>query len=137
MAFCYICTVEMRTAISILLCVCLSLPFSLKSGIMARYMVQQKYYAEVLCKNKDVPSMECKGKCQLMKELKDSEPVSEKEPGKAPESLKFEISLFIIQKSFMPAGTFYIIPKPLLIPCRKDILPGHTISVFHPPPYFS
>ncbi|AMA49650.1 hypothetical protein B0A78_05150 [Flavobacterium columnare NBRC 100251 = ATCC 23463] len=33
------------------------------------YVVNYNYIAEVLCVNKDKPTLECNGKCHLMKEL--------------------------------------------------------------------
>ena len=37
------------------------------------YILHKKYYAEVLCVNKDKPKMHCNGKCHLKKELKEKE----------------------------------------------------------------
>lgn len=37
------------------------------------YVLHKKYYAEVLCENKDKPMMHCNGKCHLKKEIKELE----------------------------------------------------------------
>jgi hypothetical protein len=39
-------------------------------GILSNYLVQYKYYVEVLCENKNKPELKCNGKCHLAKELK-------------------------------------------------------------------
>lgn len=44
------------------------------------YIINQDYIAEFLCINKDKPKLECKGKCQLVKEL---EKQRENEPFKS------------------------------------------------------
>jgi len=41
------------------------------------YVLHKKYYAEVLCENKDKPKMHCNGKCHLKKELKQAQQESE------------------------------------------------------------
>ena len=46
------------------------------------YHINKTYVAKVLCENKEVPQMQCNGKCQLKKQMvaeetkKESEPVS-------------------------------------------------------------
>ncbi|HHH54434.1 MAG TPA: hypothetical protein ENK91_12305 [Bacteroidetes bacterium] len=39
--------------------------------------MHKKYYAEVLCENKDKPMMHCNGKCHLKKEIKEAERTAE------------------------------------------------------------
>jgi hypothetical protein len=68
--------------LSIALLFCFLTPILLKVGILSNYLVQYKYYVEVLCENKNKPELKCNGKCQLAKELKnvDEEPVKPKLP---------------------------------------------------------
>jgi hypothetical protein len=53
--------------------------FSLISGMLAQsilllhYELDKDYYSQVLCINKDQPSLNCEGKCQLKKELERQE----------------------------------------------------------------
>ena len=49
---------------------CFLTPLFLKVGISINYLVQYKYYVEVLCENKNKPELKCNGKCHLAKELK-------------------------------------------------------------------
>jgi len=59
-----------------------SLVFSLhaKLHVCINYIVNQKYYAEVLCEKKSEPESCCKGKCAMEKELVN---VAEKEENKS------------------------------------------------------
>lgn len=66
---------------SILLAFCFSTGARL--WVCVNYLVNQKYYAEVLCKNKSVKNSCCKGKCALEKELADLE--KKDDPGQAPQ----------------------------------------------------
>ena len=53
-------------------------------GILTNYIIQYKFYVEVLCVNKNKPELKCNGKCHLAKELKtvDEEPVKPELPQK-------------------------------------------------------
>lgn len=44
-------------------------PMLLRFGVMLNYLVEFRYYAEVLCVNQDKPELECNGRCALMTEL--------------------------------------------------------------------
>ncbi|MBS1658072.1 MAG: hypothetical protein JST18_08255 [Bacteroidetes bacterium] len=52
---------------------------SLASGMLAQsilllhYELEKDYYSQVLCINKEKPSLHCEGKCQLRKELEQEE----------------------------------------------------------------
>ena len=45
---------------------------------LADYLIHQDYIAEFLCINKDVPEMQCKGKCQLTKRLEEQKEEKQK-----------------------------------------------------------
>ena len=42
------------------------------------YLINQDYVAEFLCINKDVPEMQCKGKCQLAKKIEEQKQEKQK-----------------------------------------------------------
>lgn len=65
-----------------LLLICFLIPIFLKVGILSKYVIQYKYYIEVLCINKNKPELKCNGKCHLAKELKtvDEEPLKPELP---------------------------------------------------------
>jgi len=70
--------------LSIALLFCFLTPLFLKVGILTNYIIQYKFYVEVLSVNKNKPELECNGKCHLAKELKtvDEEPVKPELPQK-------------------------------------------------------
>jgi hypothetical protein len=71
----YMCS---KRYLSIALLFCFLTPLFLKVGILSNYLVQYKYYVEVLCENKNKPELKCNGKCHLAKELKTVEEDPEK-----------------------------------------------------------
>jgi len=70
--------------LSIALLVCFLTSLFLKVGMLTNYIIQYKFYVEVLCVNKNKPELKCNGKCLLAKELKtvDEEPVKPELPQK-------------------------------------------------------
>ncbi|MDX2172572.1 MAG: hypothetical protein SFY56_05585 [Bacteroidota bacterium] len=75
-----------------------SLVFSLyaKLHVCINYIINQKYYAEVLCEKKSEPESCCKGKCAMEKELIN---VSEKENTSANSAAKNNTPVLKIGKT--------------------------------------
>ncbi|MDW8392910.1 MAG: hypothetical protein RMK52_01560 [Chitinophagales bacterium] len=48
--------------------------------VHSRYLLQKKYYSEVLCENKAKPLMHCAGRCALGKEMNEEQQRQEKMP---------------------------------------------------------
>lgn len=67
------------------LCILLITPMLLRFGVMLNYLVEFRYYAEVLCVNQDKPELECNGRCALMTELNALENPSDTEAPTLPE----------------------------------------------------
>ncbi len=68
----------------------------MKVGILVNYMVQYNYYVNVLCENKDVPELQCNGKCHLAEELKEAENPSAESPV-LPSTVKVEPVFFFTE----------------------------------------
>ena len=110
--------------------------FALSAQVFSKATIIMDYYANTTayskkCENKARPGMHCKGKCQMMKKLKEEEKKEQETPGRKTE-LKIEVlssrSFFThlpIEKTHSSSrySPYYLIdlPKPA---------PG---SVFHPP----
>lgn len=62
----------MRT-LAVLFAFLILLPSLVKVVIVGNYLVQYERYATELCENQDKPELACNGKCQMMKELNESE----------------------------------------------------------------
>lgn len=84
----------------------LVMPITLKFGLMMNYQVQYDYYVNVLCENKDNDSLECNGKCALMKELKSVDSHSPEEPT-VPAATHFEVFIEDINSQNIEKLTFY------------------------------
>ena len=98
-----------------------------KTGMVISYHINKTYIAKVLCENKEVPQMQCNGKCQLKKQLSEADTQQEKEPVSveklpdvfwtitktdiSPKQFPTEISTSsiynIIQLSSFPSSTFH------------------------------
>jgi len=102
------------------------------------YVLHKKYYAEVLCKNKDKPMMHCNGKCHLKKEIKESENTGNN-PNKPVPVPKTENEKFPVLLNLFNAGdsslNFITNTKNIeyIFPHFKDLF----FDVITPPPKFS
>jgi len=106
--------------------------FSIKTGIVGIFILNQDYIAKVLCINKDKPELDCKGKCHLKKQLKQEE---EQERRLPPSSVKeiienlvfFEefklIKIGIAFNYFIQTNAYY----------RFSCITATLESLFHPP----
>jgi hypothetical protein len=48
-----------------------------KTGIVISYQINKTYIAQELCENKEIPMMQCNGKCQLKAQLQKQESQNE------------------------------------------------------------
>lgn len=101
-----------------------------KFVIFCAYLVNKEYIIDVLCVNKDKPSMKCDGKCQLEKKLQEDES-RKKDPVKSIE-FKAEMqwisesglsNIFIAESNRNEPNSFYIFSL------SKSFIP----AVFQPP----
>lgn len=94
------------------------------------YLIKKKDYL-ARCENKSRPQLQCKGKCQMMKKIRQQQ---EREQGEAPE-------LKLAAKAEVIAPVFRIhIPAPPIADTRLSFFPHITgvvvdrsASLFHPP----
>jgi hypothetical protein len=114
----------------------LILLFSFSAQVFSQATIIMDYYANTTayskkCENKARPQMHCKGKCQMMKKLKEEEKKEQEAPCRKAE-LKIEVlsskSFFThlsIEKTHITSrySSFYLISLPMETPG----------SVFHPP----
>ena len=63
----------MRRILSISLLFSLTLPYLLNIAILVNFKINQDFIAEFLCINKEEPESTCYGKCQLTKQLSESD----------------------------------------------------------------
>ena len=122
----------MRLISIVLLC---SLLFSIfaKLQVCISYIVNQEYYAEVLCENKDEEDSCCKGKCAMEKELvrltEKEEPQSTKNPNSEIKITKIEDAIVKIFKFYPPNAVLSILKTTF-----EDTLKIREITVLFKPP---
>ena len=63
----------MKKLISYFLIISLFSQILVNAGVIISWKLNQKYISENLCINRDRPEMECNGKCNLQKKLKNIE----------------------------------------------------------------
>lgn len=56
------------------------MPLFVKLAVVTNYIVQYERYSNELCIYKDIDESSCNGKCQMMKELNQTEPKSPSTP---------------------------------------------------------
>ena len=115
---------RLKKHLSIALLICFLTPLFLKVGVCVNYVVQYKYYVEVLCKNKNKPEYKCNGKCHLAKELIniDEDPVKPEFPQKLKDKkedvfLKNDWFVFAYFKVIQNENIYTIFNPPFLKIC--------------------
>lgn len=102
--------------------------------VLVNFKVNQTYYEQNLCVEKDIPESTCKGKCQLNQQL---EAVTANSVNNQKEDFNFDIKyssinlFFIINKSFKFTSKL----NTIFYNCRQKDEPTREFKtdVFHPP----
>ena len=68
----------------------IAFPLFTKLNTYVAWKYQQEYIAKYLCINKDKKELKCKGKCQLMKQLKDEPTSTDKPLPQIPKEIQFQ-----------------------------------------------
>ena len=122
----------MRLISIVLLC---SLLFSIlaKLHVCISYVINQEYYAEVLCENKDEEDSCCKGKCAMEKELVS---LTEKEETQSTKNQNSEIKITKVEDAIVKTFKFYS-PNAILsiinTTFEAKLKKGETTVLFKPP----
>ena len=97
------------------------------------YFINQEYYAEVLCENKEKEDSCCEGKCAMEKELVSLTEKEESQSTKTPDSAikisKVEEAIVTTLK-FYPPNSF---SKVLKITFEAKLKQGELTVLFKPP----
>ncbi|MGO4910748.1 hypothetical protein [Leeuwenhoekiella sp. W20_SRS_FM14] len=97
------------------------------------YLIDYDYISTILCENKEVPEMNCNGKCYLMKSLAEA---SEKESTqkKKNNSASVELLPFVVTDSSFDLSTDYLENTSVQFPVVSEFLRSQTsTSLFRPP----
>jgi hypothetical protein len=112
-----------------------SLLFSIfaKLQVCVGYFINQEYYAEVLCENKEEEDSCCKGKCAMEKELVS---LSEKEEPQSTKTPNSEIKITKVEEAIVTTLKFYA-PNTLISLIKTtfeaNLKKGEMTVLFKPP----
>ena len=99
-------------------------------GMIAYYELNKAYITEMFCVNKSRPSLQCDGKCFLMKKLKQQDQQEEKLPAPVVDSR--DLQLFPIREVKQTSFTYSTFLSVSMF--VKTFIPRSFIhEVFHPP----
>ncbi len=101
-----------------------------------RSFIVFSYYTNTMafsknCENKSKPTLNCNGKCQLQKKIKEEEKKDQQNPERKQENRPEVVS----SKNFFPSLTVYstFCTTPQNSHPVNTRLSGHSSSIFHPP----
>ena len=110
--------------------------FALSAQVFSQAAIIMDYYTNVTaynkkCENQARPQIHCKGKCQMMKKLKEQEKKDQEAPSRKAE-LKNDV---ISSKSFFTHISIknFLLPSPYIDYYSIAFPTGASSSVFHPP----
>lgn len=100
-------------------------PLMLRFVIMVNYLVEYRYYAEVLCVNQDNPEMDCNGRCALMTELSQVEsPGNTQAPSLPDFKVKESVAEHLTEhKPFALIGAAFYFPEAAASTPQKPWIP--------------
>jgi hypothetical protein len=94
------------------------------------YQLNYQYISTVLCENKDKPVMDCKGKCQLNKEIKKN---AEEEAKKQPALQNIQAEEIPSEKPYYTTPRFYLLKEVSYASYSEQYL-SNALSHITPPP---
>lgn len=121
----------MKRLLSIVFVLLILAPSVLKLAVVGNYVVQYERYSQELCENLDKPELACNGKCQLMKELKETEANGPVAPVLPQFQLKEQPACEFESTSYLKLNV--ALSKQYPFPILSGLPEGLSGSVFHPP----
>lgn len=109
-------------------------------GTIVQFHVNRKYYADVLCINKNRPELACEGQCVLMKRLKNEfDQQQDSERRSLQNLIDREVTLFIHNFNIDIVKHSPIIKrdKSPIIFSSTFVSQQSILDIFHPPAYIA
>jgi uncharacterized protein YlzI (FlbEa/FlbD family) len=102
------------------------------------FYINQQEITRIECENKDKPLMKCNGKCYLAKQLQKAEDELNEKKSKQEQSKNtiklMEASAFLAPQKLAFSSNFsFQIETTNFVSYSKNLLPGATYPIFHPP----
>ncbi len=123
----------MRKLVAIFLILILLLPVLGKLGVWAHYQANLRYYAEVLCENRDKPDLNCDGHCVLAQRIAATAP----QPPAAPSAQLFQFELGAFLQCAAPTSLPLATHEQRLaywIPLAEALSLAPMLGIAVPPP---
>lgn len=122
----------MNKIIATILILSLCSQYSIKTGIVGFFLLNQDYIAKVLCINKDKPELDCKGKCHLKKQLKQEEEQTPKLPTSTVKEI-IENLIYIEEYKLSPKAMSSNNFNKTITNYHFSCITATLESIFHPP----
>lgn len=119
----------MKQVMSIVLILLLSAQCLIQLGFVASYQFNKEYIVKSFCKNRDIPEMNCEGKCFLKKRLADAEK-HERQASGIEKQLEMPLFLIVIDGHTAVGSFARTESNPSLITNYMHIT---YVNIFHPP----
>jgi len=109
---------------------------SSKLFIYFSFKINQEYIAKELCENREVPKMNCHGKCYLAKQLKQEEQKQENNE-KAPVNQRVKLDvLFFVKQPFLKILVLnHSVVNDFCLTSGFLLRKGYSAKIFQPPKF--
>ena len=106
---------------------------SSKLFIYITFKVNQDYISKELCENREVPEMNCNGKCYLAKQLQKEEKKEKEEKAPVEQRVKIDVLCFYKKTVRDLLVQYKLEEKSILSNSMDELKEGYLTKVFQPP----
>ena len=106
---------------------------SSKLFVYITFKVNQDYISKELCENREVPEMNCNGKCYLAKQLQKEEKKEKEEKAPIKQQIKIDALCFLKKPAQNLLVLYKLKEKNILFNSIDEPKKGYLTKVFQPP----
>ena len=106
---------------------------SSKLVIYLNFKINQEYISKELCENREVPKMNCNGKCYLAKQLQQQEEKEKEEKAPVEQRVKIDVLCFYKKTVRDLLVQYKLEEKSILSNSMDELKEGYLTKVFQPP----
>ena len=106
---------------------------SSKLVVYLNFKVNQEYISKELCENREVPKMNCNGKCYLAKQLQKQEKKEKEEKAPIKQRIKIDALCFLKKPAQNLLVLYKLKEKNILFNSIDEPKKGYLTKVFQPP----
>ena len=131
----YLCNTMLARLISFLLLVVIVFSQSSKLVIYLNFKINQDYISKELCENREVPKMNCNGKCYLAKQLQKQEKKEKEEKAPLQQRIKLDVLCCLKRPVYNLLVPYKLEEKNILLNSIDELKKGFLTKVFQPPQF--